>query len=119
MNDDAISQVDDLNFELQVVASGGRFLLEFGARWCAPCRAMLPALRALALENVGRLSVGVLDIEQAPAAVQNFGIRGAPTLVLFERGIERKRQLGAMNLAQLRKFVADGAPVPAQLASRP
>ncbi len=87
--------VDDSNFESQVLGSKEPFLVDFGATWCAPCKALLPVVEALADATVGRFRIGKADIDDSPAVARRLGIRGAPTLVVFKDGKENARHVGA------------------------
>lgn len=104
MPGDNVLEINDLNFDQQVLASDRPFLLELGARWCGPCKALVPALTRLADEHTGRLRVGMLDIEDSPEVARRFGVRGVPTLLLFANGRELKRQLGAVGADKLRQL---------------
>ncbi|MFT3924054.1 MAG: thioredoxin family protein [Myxococcales bacterium] len=90
-----VQEINELNFEREVLASETPFLLEFHAPWCGPCKAMEPLLDSLAREKVGALKVGKIDIEACPALTTQLGVRGAPTLVMFRGGREVGRRLGA------------------------
>ncbi|MFO7587020.1 MAG: thioredoxin [Gemmatimonadota bacterium] len=71
-------------------------LVDFYADWCGPCKVMAPTLDEFARDNTGRLVVGKLDTDAAPAESARLGIRGIPTLILFRDGAEVARQTGAV-----------------------
>ena len=98
--------VDDQNFETEVLGSREPFLLDFSAVWCAPCKTILPLVEQLADENVGKVRVGKIDIDDSPAVARRLGIRGAPTLVFFKDGKEVRRQIGACGKDKLSALVA-------------
>jgi len=100
--------IDDLNFEQVVLGSEQPYLLDFGATYCSPCKALEPLLEELAAEYRGSLKVGKLDIDLAPAVAQRFGIRAAPTLVLFVGGRERARRLGLTSKRNLLQWLESG-----------
>jgi thioredoxin 1 len=97
--------IDDSNFDTMVMQSSGRILVEVSGQWCGPCRQMKPALERLAEERIGSLRVGILDMDEAPAAAASLGVRGAPTFIVFEDGKEIARQLGAVPPTVLRALV--------------
>jgi thiol-disulfide isomerase/thioredoxin len=97
--------VDDETFDAHVRRAKGRFLLQVTATWCGPCRQMKPAIEQLARERAGSLRVGTLDVDACPNTVIALGVRGAPTLIVFEDGREIARQLGAVPPTVLRALV--------------
>lgn len=99
-----VLEINDLNFESEVLKSSVPFLLDFGAVWCGPCRALAPIVDKLATEVEGKARVGKLDIDEAPATASKFGIRGVPTVLVFKDGKEAGRLVGLTSkekLAQL------------------
>lgn len=108
--------IDDAAFEREVLGSPTRFLLDVTAKWCGPCRTLLPIVHALAAERAGSLRVGTLDVDEAVATATALGIRGAPTLILFEDGREIARHLGAASARTIRELV--DRPSPQSLCAR-
>jgi thioredoxin 1 len=93
----ALEEINDLNFDAEVLASEEPFLLDFSAGWCAPCKAMQPIIEGVAKEYEGKLRVGKIDIDVSPDVAMRFGVRGAPTVILFRNGKEAGRKLGFTN----------------------
>lgn len=71
-------------------------LVDFYADWCGPCKMMAPVLDELAGDRQGELLVLKLDTDRNPVSPQKFGIRGVPTLILFQDGREVARKTGAV-----------------------
>ncbi|HEX4354679.1 MAG TPA: thioredoxin domain-containing protein [Polyangiales bacterium] len=82
----SIEDISDLNFSDEVLASEEPYLLDFSAVWCPPCKALQPILEGVAAQCRGRLRVGKIDIDSSPVVAARFGVRGAPTLLLFRDG---------------------------------
>jgi thioredoxin 1 len=91
---DKLESIDDLNFEREVLGSELPYMLEFSATWCSPCRALQPILETVASELRGQLRVGKVDMDEAPAVAARYGVRGAPTVIVFRNGKEHGRKLG-------------------------
>ncbi|MBO0702756.1 MAG: thioredoxin [Candidatus Dormibacteraeota bacterium] len=80
-------------------------LVDFWAPWCGPCRMVGPAVERLAGTLAGSLKVAKVNTDEEPGLGQRFGVRGIPTLVLFEGGRERDRVSGALPGPALEQWV--------------
>ena len=79
-------EVDDGNFEAEVLRSPLPVLLDFSAEWCGPCKRLLPIVEALAKDYDGRLKVAHLDVDKAQATAVRYGIMSVPTVLIFKAG---------------------------------
>jgi thioredoxin 1 len=93
----ALEEINDLNFDSEVLGSDQPYLLDFSAVWCAPCKAMQPLIESVAKEYEGKLRVGKIDIDDSPEIATRYSVRGAPTVILFRNGKEAARKLGFTN----------------------
>jgi thioredoxin 1 len=100
-----VLEINDLNFEAEVLKSSVPFLLDFSAVWCGPCKVLAPIVEKLADEYQGKVKVGKLDIDDSPAVATKFGIRGVPTVLVFKAGKESGRHVGVTNKETLVKLV--------------
>jgi thioredoxin 1 len=100
-----VTAVDDRSFEAEVLRAEGAVLVDFGAKWCGPCRALDPIIARIADENVGRVKVVTVDIDDAPEVAARYGIRGAPTVMVFERGERRAQRVGLTTKENLLKLL--------------
>jgi thioredoxin 1 len=96
-----IKNVDDNNFDAEVLQSTLPVLVDFGASWCGPCQRQLPILEKFATINRQLVKVVSIDIDEAPKTVAKFGIRSVPTLVMLNKGTQTGTKVGLTSLAEL------------------
>jgi thioredoxin 1 len=85
----------DADFERTVLQSDLPVVVDFGAPWCPPCRAIAPILEELGRAYAGRLIVATVNIDQQSHWATTFGVTGLPTLIFFKQGHEVQRVRGA------------------------
>jgi thioredoxin 1 len=100
-----VLEINDLNFDDEVVKSDVPFLLDFSAVWCGPCKALSPIVERLADEYKGKVRVGKLDIDDAPGVASKFAIKSVPTVLVFKAGKESGRHVGVTNKETLIKLL--------------
>jgi thioredoxin 1 len=86
--------INEASFEKAVINSPMPVLVDFWAPWCGPCKMIAPLLDEIAKESDGRFRVTKVNIDDDPALMQRFGIRGVPTLLFFSKGEVRDRIVG-------------------------
>ncbi len=94
-------------FDEEVGASDLPLIVDFWAEWCGPCRMVAPVLEQIAVENAGKLRLAKLNVDDAPAVAQRFGIMSIPTLMVFKDGVAKKRIVGAKGKGQLLEDLAE------------
>jgi thioredoxin 1 len=90
-----VLEVNDVNFEKDVLQSHLPVLVDFWAAWCAPCRMLAPTVEAVAEKYAASARVVKLNVDDNPSISQRYGIKGIPTLILFKAGREEERVVGA------------------------
>ncbi|HET6795726.1 MAG TPA: thioredoxin [Gemmatimonadales bacterium] len=103
---DRPQKVSEREFDRTISSSAVPVLVDFYADWCGPCKMMAPTLDELARKRMGEVLVLKLDTEAHPGIASRFGIRGIPTVIAFENGKERGRQVGLADLKTLETLVA-------------
>jgi len=98
-----IINTNDEDFEKDIAA--GAVLVDFWAEWCGPCKMVGPILVDLAEEYDGQLQIVKLDIDGNELTGPKFGVRGIPTLMIFQNGELKGTKVGALSKSQLKDFI--------------
>lgn len=98
--------VTDAEFERIIKDAEVPVVVDFYADWCGPCKVMAPIFDEFALEQRGRALVVKLDTERSPRTPQALNVRGIPTLIVFQKGKEVARQVGAVPKPKLEELLA-------------
>jgi thioredoxin 1 len=101
----ATKPVSDDSFDADVLKASGPVLVDFWAEWCGPCKQIGPALEEIAAEHTGKLTVAKVNIDQNQMTPSKYGVRGIPTLVIFNNGEEVGRQVGAMAKSRIQEWI--------------
>jgi thioredoxin 1 len=89
-----MDEVTDASFDEDVLASTVPVIVEFGAPWCRPCRAIEPALGEIAAAAEGRVRLVKLDIDDNLRTPSRYGVLSVPTVILFAGGEPRETLVG-------------------------
>jgi thioredoxin 1 len=101
----AVAEVNDTNFDAEVLQSSEPVLVDFWAPWCGPCRQIAPLVEQLAGENAGSAKVLKLNVDDAPRAAQNYGVSSIPTLMVFKNGEVVDRFVGVQPKTRLQDAI--------------
>ena len=95
----------DQSWAKDVLAADKPVLVDFWAEWCAPCKAMVPDLEAVAAQYAGRVRVGKLNVEENEQVPFQYAITAMPTLLVFKGGKVAEQRVGKMSRDQLAKLL--------------
>lgn len=97
-------------FAEKVISNHKVVLVDFWANWCAPCRAMAPALHDIAEAHDDLIDVVKVDIEDTDdnrALAEEYGVRSIPNMPLFLNGKEVERIVGLVSESDIVNLAKD------------
>lgn len=98
-------QTNDQNFEKDIASQTVPVIVDFGAEWCGPCKQLDPILEDIAVENASKLKVFKLNIDENPLTPQKFGVRGIPTIMIFNEGKLIDTKVGSLPKSALEAWI--------------
>ena len=81
------------NFDETVKGTSLPILIDFYADWCGPCKMLAPTIEEIAAGAVDFI-VAKINVDEAPAIAERFGVMSIPTLIVLRDGEEIARAVG-------------------------
>ena len=81
-----IININENNFEEEVINSSVPCLVDFWAEWCGPCKNLAPILEEISDELKEKVKIGKINIDDNQELAAKFSIRSIPTMILFKDG---------------------------------
>jgi len=81
-----IMEIDDANFEAEVLQADKPVMVDFWAPWCGPCKAIAPMVEDLANTFGKKVKFAKWNVDNSPVTPSKYGIKAIPTLIFFKNG---------------------------------
>ncbi len=98
-----IIEINEENFKKETLE--GKVLVDFNATWCGPCRMLKPIIDEYS--ETTTIKVLSVDVDQNEDLARQYNIYSIPCLILFQDGVEIKRNVGLVSLDELKDFVGE------------
>ena len=105
MGEETLVHVGDGDFTEQVLKADKPALVDFWAPWCGPCKAIGPAIEALAVQYRDQIKVAKVNIDDHPQTAATYGVMSIPTLILFKEGKVLDTLIGLVTKERLEAFI--------------
>ncbi len=96
-----VTALTEATFDEVVKSTTEPVVVDFWAEWCGPCKMIAPILDEIADEQVGKLKVTKLNVDENPSIAQRYGVMSIPTMLVFEDGEVTKSIVGSKPKAAL------------------
>lgn len=102
----SIIQLNNGNFEEEVIKSEMPVLVDFWAAWCGPCQMLAPTIDELAAE-LTEVKVCKVNVDENPELASRYKIMTIPSLLVFRNGEVVNRSIGVKSKKEIKEFIEE------------
>ena len=89
----------------ELIKSSDRVMIDFNAKWCAPCQKMKPYILKFQTEMKDKIKIMQLDADENKTIVEQMKLDSLPTIIVYEKGKEVWRNVGYISEEDLKKHL--------------
>lgn len=101
----SVVNLNEKNFEEEVLKSDKTVLIDFWASWCGPCRMMSPVVDEIAEEMKDAVKVCKINIDEEQNLAVKYNVMSIPTFVVIRDGKEIGRTIGVQDKEEIKKML--------------
>lgn len=91
-----VVEINENNFESEIVNYNGIAVVDFFADWCGPCRKLGPIIEEVEQEIASKVKFAKINTDNNIEIARQYQISGLPTLMVFKNGTPAERMVGLM-----------------------
>ena len=100
-----VLEINEANFEQEVLNNEKPTLVDFWAPWCGPCRMVAPIVEELSEDYADQLTVCKINVDDNQSIAAKFGISSIPTLMVFKNGEVAEKIVGMVPKNTLKEAI--------------
>ena len=100
-----VTEVNDQNFESEILKCDTPVVVDFWAPWCGPCRMITPVTEKLSEEYANRVKFCKLNVDENPEMGRKYGVMSIPLLLFFKDSQQVDSVLGVVPEAMIKPKV--------------
>ncbi|MCX6639288.1 MAG: thioredoxin [bacterium] len=101
----SVTQINDSQFEKEVIQSDRLSVIDFGAEWCGPCKKLHPIMDELAAELGSSVNIFYIDVGVSPQVAQTYAVISVPQVLFFKGGQVVDRVVGLLPKPKLKEKI--------------
>jgi len=101
--------INEEDWDQEVMQATGLVLVDFFAPWCGPCRALTPLLERLVASNGDKFKLLKLNTDDSVGIATQYQIASLPTMLFFKDGTVVKTLIGLQSEAAIQKVIDEFA----------
>jgi thioredoxin 1 len=103
-----VTSITDATFQSEVIEASKTqpVMVDFWASWCRPCLMLAPTVAEIATENLGKLKVVKMNVDDNVNTPGQFNVRSIPALLLFKGGQLAEQMVGNLPKDNITKALA-------------
>jgi thioredoxin 1 len=101
-------EIEDDEFEGEVLQSSAPIFVTFWAKWCPPCQKTTPIVEGLSQKYGDKVRFVTINMEENRAYADKLEVKGIPTMILFRDGKPLERLMGMQSTEKIEGLIKMG-----------
>ncbi|MCS7150975.1 MAG: thioredoxin [Endomicrobia bacterium] len=99
-------EINEANFEQEVIKSTVPVLVDFWAEWCGPCRMLSPIIEELSKAySEQQIKICKVNVDENPRLASRYSIMAIPTVIIFKNGKPYEQVTGVRSKKEFEEMI--------------